>query len=245
VSEKYKGNAGAVNHLVNKIIKGGAGVWGEQAMPAHPNLKESDARQMVAYVLSLSGGAQQQASLPAQGTVQPTLGKPAKDNGVLVLTATYTDKGGNGVRPLTGATSVTLRSSNVTFGGVKAMEGFSALELNGNRLMVTPKGNGWFRLDSLDLTGITAAELLVGWQKAPEFGYIYELRLDKPDGQKIGEAVLKGGLPTSGGTGRTAIRANLTPVSDGKFHDVYIVSRPADPKETNQAAIGSLRFLAK
>jgi hypothetical protein len=125
------------------------------------------------------------------------------------------------------------------------MEGFSAVELNGNRLMVTPKGSGWFRLDSLDLTGITAAELLVGWQKAPEFGYIYELRLDKPDGQKIGEAVLKGGLPSSAGTGRTAIGANLSPVNDGKFHNIYIVSRPADPKEANQAAVVGLRFQAK
>ncbi len=39
--------------LANKIISGGSGIWGAQAMTPHPELAESDAREMVRYILSL------------------------------------------------------------------------------------------------------------------------------------------------------------------------------------------------
>jgi cytochrome c len=39
--------------LSQHIIKGGAGHWGDIAMTPHPNLSESDAKQMVTYILSL------------------------------------------------------------------------------------------------------------------------------------------------------------------------------------------------
>lgn len=246
VSKKYEKDAGAVNHLVNKIIKGGGGVWGEVAMPAHPNLKEGDARQIVAYILSLSGGTGIGKSLPPTGTLQPTLGKPAKDNGVLMITASYTDKGSNGVRPLMSSKAATLRSNSIGFGSVTKMKDYSQFEVNGMKLMVIPKGEGWFRLDSLDLTGISGFEMNFGWQKAPQFGYNIELRLDAPDGPVVGSAMLKGGLPSGAdGMGGTRVQATMKPVTDGKMHHVYIVSKPANPQEPNQGAISGFKFTAK
>jgi cytochrome c len=53
VAAKYAKNKKAMTHLVNKIINGGSGVWGETAMPAHPSLSPSDAEMIVKYVLSL------------------------------------------------------------------------------------------------------------------------------------------------------------------------------------------------
>jgi cytochrome c551/c552 len=54
VAKKYSGKKAAdVNHLVNKIINGGSGVWGEVAMPAHPSLTKADANKIVTYILSL------------------------------------------------------------------------------------------------------------------------------------------------------------------------------------------------
>jgi glucose/arabinose dehydrogenase/cytochrome c551/c552/type 1 glutamine amidotransferase len=246
VAQKYAKDPGATNHLVNKIIRGGAGVWGEQAMPAHPNLEASDARQMVAYILSLSD-AKAASSLPAQGSVQPTLGKPAKDNGVLLLTASYTDKGANGVRPLTATKAVALRSTQLSLNQVLEMQGYSTFRMGGNTLLVTPKAEGWFRIDSIDLSGITSVEMTIGWQKAPQFGYVYEFRLDKPDGQKLGEAVLNGGLstPAGGGIAGSSIRSTLTPVTDGKLHHLYVVSRPRNATEPNQAAIRAVKLGAR
>jgi glucose/arabinose dehydrogenase/cytochrome c551/c552 len=54
VAKKYSAKKAAdVDHLVNKIINGGSGVWGEVAMPAHPSITKDDAKKIVSYVLSL------------------------------------------------------------------------------------------------------------------------------------------------------------------------------------------------
>lgn len=53
VANKYENNAKNVDFLVNKIIKGGAGSWGQIPMSPHPNLSTADAREMVNYILSL------------------------------------------------------------------------------------------------------------------------------------------------------------------------------------------------
>lgn len=42
-----------IQYLSEKIIKGGAGVWGQVPMTAHPQISASDAEAMVRYILSL------------------------------------------------------------------------------------------------------------------------------------------------------------------------------------------------
>lgn len=53
VAKKYAKDKKSIDHLVNKIINGGGGVWGETAMPAHPGIKPAEARQIVDYILSM------------------------------------------------------------------------------------------------------------------------------------------------------------------------------------------------
>jgi cytochrome c len=53
VANKYAGSDTAVSYLVNKIIKGGKGVWGTVPMTGHPLLAEADVQQMVKYILLL------------------------------------------------------------------------------------------------------------------------------------------------------------------------------------------------
>ncbi|MEZ4775231.1 MAG: PA14 domain-containing protein [Bacteroidia bacterium] len=55
VAEKYPFSNEMVEQLSQKVIKGGAGVWGDQAMTAHPDLMIADARKMVSWILSLDG----------------------------------------------------------------------------------------------------------------------------------------------------------------------------------------------
>ncbi|SEM62735.1 Glucose/arabinose dehydrogenase, beta-propeller fold [bacterium A37T11] len=110
VAQKYQKNPDASTYLTHKILTGGSGVWGEVAMPAHPGMKEAEARQIVQYVLSLAssdhGGKK---SLPAKGTIVAP--KPGKDpeQSVLRITAHYTNSGGPGIRPLAGSKTVYLR----------------------------------------------------------------------------------------------------------------------------------------
>lgn len=54
VAQKYKFNDKNVDYLAEKIIKGGAGVWGQVPMTPHPDIKKEDAREMAKYILSLN-----------------------------------------------------------------------------------------------------------------------------------------------------------------------------------------------
>ena len=53
VAGKYEANDKNVEYLAGKIIKGGAGVWGDIPMTPHPNISEDDAKEMARYILSL------------------------------------------------------------------------------------------------------------------------------------------------------------------------------------------------
>lgn len=52
VAEKYAGQKGAEDKLVQKVLKGGAGVWGPVPMPANPQVSEAEARSLVKWVLA-------------------------------------------------------------------------------------------------------------------------------------------------------------------------------------------------
>ncbi|MEX5748341.1 c-type cytochrome [Massilia sp. X63] len=52
VAAKYEGQKGAEDKLVQKVMKGGAGVWGPVPMPANPQVSEAEARSLVKWVLS-------------------------------------------------------------------------------------------------------------------------------------------------------------------------------------------------
>jgi cytochrome c len=53
VAAKYAGDKGAEAKLAEKIIKGGAGVWGSVAMPPHPQVSADEAKTLAKYVLSI------------------------------------------------------------------------------------------------------------------------------------------------------------------------------------------------
>lgn len=52
VAAKYKGDKNALTKLVEKVKKGGSGVWGQIPMPAHPNLSDADAKTVVEWILA-------------------------------------------------------------------------------------------------------------------------------------------------------------------------------------------------
>ena len=58
VAAKYKGDAGARDHLINKIKKGGKGVWteitgGAPMPPYSPRVKDADIEKLVDFILAL------------------------------------------------------------------------------------------------------------------------------------------------------------------------------------------------
>ena len=53
VAAKYKGDAKAEAMLVEKVKKGGVGVWGQVPMPPNSAVPDADVKTLVKWVLSL------------------------------------------------------------------------------------------------------------------------------------------------------------------------------------------------
>ena len=52
VAVKYKGDKGAEAKLVDKVKKGGVGVWGQIPMPPNDKVPDADLKALVKWVLS-------------------------------------------------------------------------------------------------------------------------------------------------------------------------------------------------
>ena len=53
VAAKYAGDKDGTDKLANKILKGGAGVWGPVPMPSNTQVSEAEAKQLVAWIMTL------------------------------------------------------------------------------------------------------------------------------------------------------------------------------------------------
>ena len=52
VAAKYAGQKDAEDKLVQKVLKGGSGVWGQVAMPANTQVSDAEAHTLVKWILS-------------------------------------------------------------------------------------------------------------------------------------------------------------------------------------------------
>ena len=225
VARKYHDDPKAANYLAQKIIRGGSGVWGDVAMSAHPSLSGDDVDQIVTYILSLDNKAALRRSLPQSGSIVPPAAAPP--NTAMVISASYTDKGGNNIKALTGKTTVSLRSNSVYFTGLEKLKSFTPYKYNGQFIMVFPAKDGWVASDSVDLTGVRRIGLLCAWQTAPKNSLDFEARLDAPDGKVLG----KGTMPpvTKKGQQSGMAKIPIGAVTDGALHSVYILYKAKEP----------------
>jgi len=177
--------------------------------------------------------------LPATGTVVPE--SEQKPNTSLILSASYTDKGGNNSKALTGSSSIVLRSNKVTFTGKEEMKGFTILTFNSMNYALFPQAEGWFAYDSIDLSDVRSANVAVGWQEAPSIGVDLEARLDSPTGKVIG----KGSMPVPGKNAQGGkIHLPLEAITDKRFHKIYFTFKPRPASAPIQIAAVGVEFNA-
>jgi cytochrome c551/c552 len=244
VGAKYPDNPQSSDYLINKIRKGGGGVWGETTMAGHPNISQSDVTTIVHWVLSLGKKVAVKPSLSSSGSLKPSLGKTENDKAALVISASFTDKGGPGIKPLTGTNSVALKSANLNFNRVKRMKDFDTDDEKGIHYMTTTKTEGWFSIDHIDLSGIIGADLLVGYEKSPLYGYVFELRLDGRSGTLLGSADLLPDPKNNKPNNFVTLKYKFSLAVSG-YHDLYVIAIPKDEKEKQEMRLGALKLLIK
>ncbi len=208
VAEKYPANEKTITSLAGKIIKGGGGVWGEQAMSAHPSLSKAEARQMVQYILSLSTDKKAVAnSLPLQGQQilnQHRLGIAGR----YYLQVSYTDKGGaDGIPRLTARETIVLQSPTIQahrlLKGDKVLPYTVAAKDNplskeDMDILVANHG-GWVYYGDFDLTNIDHITATVFLAPNITAGGTIEVLNGHPDnGTLLGSAAIAQGISTLG-----------------------------------------------
>jgi len=210
-------------------------------MAAHPGLSVSDAKRIVSWILTLSDSGKI-ASLPVSGSIRPSKGYSLTDQGVFDLEASYTDKGGPGIRSLTGTTHLILRNPYVSAGNLDSAYHFGSTDYNGVTYRIPADSSGWLAMDSISLTGINALELDYGAEKKFNRGWQVELRLDRPDGLLLGTGVAgKGIIPMK--TSRTVIP--MKPVTGARRRDLYLVFRNLEGTGSPQIGFTGIRFMAR
>src|SRR6218665_2055003 len=244
IAKKYQKDPEATSYLTDKIVKGSRGIWGEVAMPAHPSVKEDEVKAIVGWVRSLAE-TEKKRSLPAEGAVLPGLGQPVKDAGLLYIAASYSDKGGNNIKPLSGNNTIVLQNSKVNLPGLNKKDGFNTGQKDGRSFAIVPGNTGWLEIENIDLTAITKAALMVEWTKQPVSSYSFELHLDDPAGKLIGSFLFTG-AETPADPGKQIksqqLTAALTPVTDGKRHSLFLVSKAVKADLPDKVSLPWLQF---
>ncbi|WP_026967578.1 PQQ-dependent sugar dehydrogenase [Algoriphagus terrigena] len=188
VAEKYPNSAENTKYLIGKIINGGAGVWGEHGMAAHPSLSEADAKRMVDYILSMNDEQANIASLPLSGKAKAVVPEGENGQGSFLLRALYTDKGAGAISTLSGVDYVALRNP--------FLDPQLSVDRKGVTLMTTPSvsfmmiGNdSHIALKGIDLTGIQQIDVIANIsQRNSAIGGSVEIRLGSPTGEILGQS---------------------------------------------------------
>jgi glucose/arabinose dehydrogenase/cytochrome c551/c552 len=244
VADRYKDDNDAAEYLAKSIINGSSGVWGDAAMPAHSDLPEEDAYKIVAWIESLAADEVMEESLPIEGSLEPTLGEEPLENGLLIVSATYSDEGTDQVKSLSGNATITLQNSRIGVATAKNLRSYSTMEFGGNTMLMTQNESGSFSLNGIHLSDVSSIELTVGAREPLEYGYNFEVRLGSPDGRMIGEALVKPDTQSAQGFFGGVVQISIEPVTDNSFHDIYFVSSPTDFLEEGNLVITGVEFKA-
>jgi hypothetical protein len=168
-------------------------------------------------------------------------------NGVLVISATYTDKGGENIKPLAGSASKILSNSTVDLGRAVDLNGYSKMNYNGANLLIVPKEAAHFALSNIDLTDISSLGIMTVAMAQITEEVLFEIHLDSPTGAKIGEATFKQGaiVPNQEGPMYSPFMIPITGQSDGKMHKLYITSKTKSGGELGTFVLASITFNPK
>lgn len=245
VSQRYKGDASAADRVARKIVHGGGGVWGEHSMSAHPQLSVEEATEMARYILSIAEGEKKRINLPLQGTLNFNVHKKS-DNGIYslnghgqptlvghgkyTLIASYTDKGGSGVGPLTESKVYRFRSSKVS-----VLEADEMHDINNWKNVLRGIHNGsYFLFKDIDLTHI---KKLTYYLSSKDRDAQIELHLDSLAGPVISRASYKA---TGDWNKKVEVSASVNPTS-GK-HDLYFVATKKQKPDKNILMLDWIKF---
>ncbi len=251
IAERYRKNEFAIRNLTKKVIKGGAGEWGQVVMSAHPQLTEEEVGEMLRWILSLGNPPKPKQSFPVAGdyVLSPPSSADQKAKpkaGTFLFKASYRDRGSPTQSPLEGEESIALRPS---FQQAEQADSMSKnirtyRPFNGDTVVLNDlKSNSFFMFKHVDMTGVHTIALGIGMSddKYQYSGGRVEIRLGSPKGVLLGKVQIPQKEP-SAKMEFIEVGVPMTSVADGAFHDVYFVLKNENAPSKPIAAIDWIRF---
>jgi cytochrome c len=191
IAEKYAGKSFLIDTLANRIRRGSTGIWGtDNNMPAHPSLSMTDARVIVNYILSLENKTLK--TLPAKGKYTTAVSRDDNGRGTLIIRAAYTDHGVKDLPPQTTDTVVMLRSPKLNPVKADIISGGALRDQLDEYIFLTAKSGSHIAYKDIDLTGVVEVLFRANWHLYDIYpGGKIEIRIDSPDGEKLGETTME------------------------------------------------------
>lgn len=268
VANRYKGQNEAQDRLVKKVINGGAGVWGDVAMPAHPAMPAGDAAAIVKYILNST--EKTLSTLPAQGSYTVKIPEGDNGKGSVLVRAAYSDRPVKTIPSQTAERQIILRNPELSPDQAEIAKGVDIKARGmGAGVSLMAFSNGYIGFKKLDLTDIQQLDLVASAQKREgAVGGTVEVRLDSPTGELIGQTTIDVAQPrtaaptatsiqNAGGTTQpkstTAAAPASAPRSAGSpkvelkqtsgVHDVYLIFKNDQAKAIEPLlSLSALRF---
>ena len=127
-------------------------------------------------------------------------------DGSYILSATYTDKGGEGIGRLTGRVLTSFKRPVINAYEVSSSSNTMVYKINAgdfpgveeDMTLLVANHEAIIQYDNIDLTGVKALKIGLGVSSAFTAGGSYEVRIDNEDGQLIGQAEVDIGLTDIG-----------------------------------------------
>ena len=236
IANKYRGQEGAIDASVQRVIKGSSRVWGEAPMLAHEQLTADQVQMMVHWIYSLEPG---RAGMDlVRGLVGRVSVPDDSNNRVGIIEANYTDAGRAPAGSLIGKTSVTLRSRRIE--AEASIEPSSPMVLGAGHASGKKFVRVNFDGDNLRYAALNLAEVggITYRVAAAKIGGTIELHRDSAQGDLLAFVDVK---PTGAWNIWEEVRSPLKPVD--QRCDVVAVFK--NPGQTNFLSLDWLQFNPK
>jgi cytochrome c len=223
IANRYKQQQGSLDKLAEKIIKGGGGNWGKvHVMSAHPQISDTDAKEIVKYIFSLTDKNKPTTPIKLGKTGSLQLESYEDEpQGMYEFKATYTDKGYKNMGPLSSTDKIIVRSATQQAVFADAHPGFPRF-----RNSLSEAGNKAFLLfKDIDLSNID--KFIFNYSSESRDGEIL-VRMDSQIGPIIGRVAF---FPTGSFDKFKNLEAKLLKKINGKHHLYFVITRAKLPDD--------------
>lgn len=181
------------DYLIDRIRKGGSGVWGESLMSAHPQLELEEIGEIVDYIMSLDPDEQQEVELlPLEHTIRFSEYLNSHTGGKFVLMASYLDKGNPDLpnSSLSTNASVIFEAPTLEAEEAELSDEIGEWEVEGANLVGSIKHNSFLGFEEINFQGLKSITFAAYF--IPDYHYqgTLEIRENSPEGKVIGRQVL-------------------------------------------------------